>query len=810
MEAIERHVRSWIASENAAEIDSVISVLSSGNGTLLDVVKALGEYLTSEEDALRTKGVQFLSLTIEGYPKDKFNRQAATFLCSKLEDTETITPALKGLSHLVKCPALASSDVPDIINALFMHVKMRVLVQSTRFLVFSIVDALMKSNSTDLKAMGDLFVSGYATLASGEKDPRNLMVAFDITRVILGEFDISRHVEDYFDITFCYFPITFRSPPNDPYGISADDLKASLLLCLKATPAFGLLGIPLFLEKLTAGSPTTKRDTLKAMSVCLPVYEPAAVREFGTKIWNSLKLEIFQPVDPATEQAALDTLHVFVGLLQSGPALASASELDGMDELVQTVCSDCHDAIGEPEKPQAKAGMKILCSFLTIARRAASLSTYAVTRTSEKLVKIFHDPMETSNRASVIILLTDLLNSLAPSADPISDRPLVIPPHVLVAPSKDSLLGLLTVGLKASSTRLPALHGLSALIRIPATVTDDELGYIVSEVGEFVFKEPDEVEDVTTDVLLLLSSIAVLAPQHLANQILPPLFLALPDHAPPREANLHRAAYWRALSSLSVLCSHPVLFETFVVRLTTKLDLLCSPQPSSSASPLSTEMSNPDEMETTAAYAHAIMTALMNTLTAKVSKSKPDPDVAKYINTLLPHLFRLCLEASVAADQRVLMDTRILRVAAKIVRLIIEASPSELQSKFYTGLNQAYFNGQVKSVTGGEFAPSPEEFKPMTTTSTRQRNTMLLYAAAYIPIRRDVSINIADLSGHLKDVINWCSSASCTVPQREAASQLLNVSDFIVYLNAEYWEKVINNPETSANERHNAIAVWIS
>ena len=35
-------------------------------------------------------------------------------------------------------------------------------------------------------------------------------------------------MQDYFDITFCYFPITFRPPPNDPYGISADNLKDSL------------------------------------------------------------------------------------------------------------------------------------------------------------------------------------------------------------------------------------------------------------------------------------------------------------------------------------------------------------------------------------------------------------------------------------------------------------------------------------------------------------------------------------------------------------------------------------------------------
>jgi DNA repair/transcription protein MET18/MMS19 len=43
--------------------------------------------------------------------------------------------------------------------------------------------------------MGDSFLSGYITLADGEKDPRNLMVAFSIARVLALEFDISAKFE---------------------------------------------------------------------------------------------------------------------------------------------------------------------------------------------------------------------------------------------------------------------------------------------------------------------------------------------------------------------------------------------------------------------------------------------------------------------------------------------------------------------------------------------------------------------------------------------------------------------------------------
>jgi DNA repair/transcription protein MET18/MMS19 len=93
--------------------------------------------------------------------------------------------------------------------------------------------------------MGDRFLSGYIALADGEKDPRNLMIAFAMARVFAIEFDISNKFEarftslalpthidtapqDLFNVIFCYFPITFRAPANDPYGITSEDLRNAL------------------------------------------------------------------------------------------------------------------------------------------------------------------------------------------------------------------------------------------------------------------------------------------------------------------------------------------------------------------------------------------------------------------------------------------------------------------------------------------------------------------------------------------------------------------------------------------------------
>lgn len=43
--------------------------------------------------------------------------------------------------------------------------------------------------------MGGAFLAGYISLADGEKDPRNLMVAFALDRVIGIEFDLTNHIE---------------------------------------------------------------------------------------------------------------------------------------------------------------------------------------------------------------------------------------------------------------------------------------------------------------------------------------------------------------------------------------------------------------------------------------------------------------------------------------------------------------------------------------------------------------------------------------------------------------------------------------
>ena len=151
--------------------------------------------------------------------------------------------------------------------------------------------------------------------------------------------------------------------------------------CISASPLFGNLAIPLFLDKINAGSPATKvmlhfsgiqhglttnqkRDTLQTLALCLPVYGSTIAANSARKLWSSLKLEIFQPTDIETEGEALKTTQVLIKTRYADEV--TDADLDG---LAKDACAECIQILKEPEKSQAKPAIKVLCAFMSTTRQ---------------------------------------------------------------------------------------------------------------------------------------------------------------------------------------------------------------------------------------------------------------------------------------------------------------------------------------------------------------------------------------------------------------------------------------------------------
>lgn len=75
------------------------------------------------------------------------------------------------------------------------HINIRSFVQSVRYLVFVLVDVLLAKHLSTLKSIEEDFIPGYIKIAEGEKDPRNLILAFGIARVVLIEFDPYKYLD---------------------------------------------------------------------------------------------------------------------------------------------------------------------------------------------------------------------------------------------------------------------------------------------------------------------------------------------------------------------------------------------------------------------------------------------------------------------------------------------------------------------------------------------------------------------------------------------------------------------------------------
>ncbi|KJA28181.1 hypothetical protein HYPSUDRAFT_130307 [Hypholoma sublateritium FD-334 SS-4] len=783
--------------------------ISEDRTTLINVVKALGEYLTSEESDTLQKGVELLALIVARSPKEKLNRQSArvltSFFVGKLDDTATIKPALAGIASVALLPLLTPAEVTSIVEGLFQHVKMKAIVQDVRFKVFSIIDSLMAYHRGVLKSMGTRFITGYISLAEGEKDPRNLMVAFAIARVILIEFDFPAHVESMFNTLFCYFPITFRPPPNDKYGITTEDLRMALRGCLGATPAFGPLAIPVFLEKISAGSRATKKDTLQTISACLPVYGSALARVSARKLWNALKLEIFQPVDAETEEEALKTTQVLVKTIYLDEE-AAVEQNEDVQGLARDACEECINILKEPEKSQARPATKILCAFMSTT---PSVARYTISQAVPHLCRLFHNPDEISSRPATLVLLADLISAARDSMLP--EKVQAAEADLPLAPYKDEVLGVFSVGLTSAITRSMALAGLKAIASTRGLLSDDELGFIVHNVDQIIEGNPSEFVD--QSILDVLSSISEYAPRFVAEQTLPLLFSSLPDQAPSRQSVSERTKIWQTLNALKNLCIQQELFESLVIRLTTKLDLLCFP-----ASEQAQVVAR--DTEPSAAYAHMILKTLAQALVTKVKKEHLD--IPKYIDRLVPSIFNLFVASEYLSSEKVMIATepRLIEIAAEIITLVVQSLPVQRQRSYIIGLSKAITTGNFKDIGQGFQRIGNDRELPIFNPSgvPRQRNLVVLLAACVISLHKEVRLVLENLANFLDMLLNWVLDIADNDLQRYSALHIVastlnkqanELDSFLADKLDVYWSTFILNSNLPKERRIWAIKSWI-
>ncbi|GAA6016857.1 hypothetical protein JCM11491_001829 [Sporobolomyces phaffii] len=806
-----------------AESQSPVEVaqgLASGAWKLIEVVKALQDSLTSENDKVRSRGVGLLSAVVEHMDKSSLDRQSTkvltTFFTTKLADPASLVACATALAGLSSSPSFGTLEGVEVVQGLFSSVTFKNVAQSIRYKVYLLVDALMANSRPALKRLSAPgFLKPYCELVEGEKDPRNLMISFGLIKVMLLEFEIESVVADLFDITFCYFPITFTPPPDDPYGIKSEDLISALRACLSSTPAFGPLALPLFLDKLQASSEKAKRQTLAALCECFPIYGAQVVGEWAGRFSEALSIEVFHATDSGMQDLALETFHALFNTLYPDPAprdgegedvvMEDSTKDDTVKGIAVQVVKNCLDEVDEPEKSNAKPATRIL---VTLAAASKRLGRYVLNQTVPRLVAFCQNPEELALRPAALCHLATLLASLSPPSSLVEPADAGLPPSLASSsstldfspsaptpsplnPHLDTLLSLFTSSIRTSadpSTRLPALTGLVSLIKLDQFLSGPEVDYCVSTFNDILSPstpssssspQEDEPNDQVYD--LALSNVIECSkrfPKAIERSTLPLLFGSLPTPSSPSDEPSKTPGgrgYQKSLSALAAICSlssSPDLFETLATTLSSILEQAVS-------LPLASPSSQASD-NTTTLYAHDLLSTLRSVVRVKVTDraSASQRELEKlFENGFVTKLLDMFISPTTVQPvvDVVAMDLRLLVDVGKILSLIFATVSTERQATFYQTVDDAFQRGQLEALLARP-VDATVAFAPLSATSpVCQQNLSTLYTAVLLPLDPRVPLAAADLSRLVKILLSRALEATNELQLRASLFGLANV-----------------------------------
>lgn len=310
-ENLNAHIVSFIANVDVNETRSnelaqqIAIHVTNKTIKLLEIVISLREFITSDEDSTRQKALHCLSTVMANVDPNTLSKNDVLvifdFYQSKMDDAACMEETLQGISTLVVMQCFYSSQIPSILKLLKVQYQPSQFLAATRYFAFLTLENILHRFKAALikeELVNDMFIETFIFIATAEKDPRNLLISFRLNKEISSSLkNIRKFKEDLFDILFCYFPITFKPPKNDPYKITNSDLKLALRSAISSTSEFAEDAFGNLVDKMTASSPTVKNDTILTIKACIDTFGGESCLKHWLPVWNALKFEIMHNTD---------------------------------------------------------------------------------------------------------------------------------------------------------------------------------------------------------------------------------------------------------------------------------------------------------------------------------------------------------------------------------------------------------------------------------------------------------------------------------------------------------------------------------
>ncbi|KAF2857605.1 ARM repeat-containing protein [Piedraia hortae CBS 480.64] len=508
-----------IAADNA-------KLLETKELKLVSLITSLEPYLNDKSDAARRgKTLAYLADVLSFLPPKVLSGQERHLLCEFLigrieGDVEGIDSSAKALLVLEKLGKWDCALTQRVMKTFLDNINplRQIKYQSQRFAIVQLINMLLNKYRGAIRQMyiqDPNFMSAFVSFFDGERDPRNLMVIFSLYLVPMMEWDVHAHAQELFEAVFNYFPITFKPPPDDPYKITAQDLKERLRDCITANTLFAPFAFPQLLDKLDSTSLNTKRDVLVTITACIESYGHEATRLYAIKLWDALKFEVLhaQEEDLATE--SLKALFLLAS------KLAQVSE-DSVNVYLRAVIKECGHYLEDAPTKQSEAAGRILHSVASSSPIVANKIARGIFPT---IFTLYNSTESTPRKCGLLGTFNQVLSAYDQGSNTAVDL------EALKGHSSEALhimvRNLLHSSKSDESLPLISLNGLVYLTSIRGLLSGEETATAVDSVTDTVLDE--EEGDFRAQAIDALKEIAKIDPRTVCERAIPAFMARLPD-----------------------------------------------------------------------------------------------------------------------------------------------------------------------------------------------------------------------------------------------------------------------------------------